>query len=58
MLKTIPFRNLNFTVNSIGTTSAANTATMLNYIDIPVMFGKKILNVINVMDYHQMVLCL
>lgn len=44
----ISFRNLNFTVNSIGTTSAANTATMLNYIDIPVMFGKKILNVINV----------
>jgi hypothetical protein len=44
----ISFRNLNFTVNSTGTTSAASTATMLNYIDIPVMFGKKILNVINV----------
>lgn len=44
----ICFRNLNFTVNSTGTTSAASSATMLNYIDIPVMFGKKILNVINV----------
>lgn len=44
----ICFRNLNFTVNSTGTTSAASSATMLNYIDIPVMFGKKIFNVINV----------
>jgi hypothetical protein len=44
----ISFRNLNFTVNSTGTTSAANTATMLNYIDVPVMFGKKILKFINV----------
>ncbi len=44
----ISFRNLNFTVNSSGTTSAASSSTMLNYIDIPVMFGKKILNVINV----------
>ncbi len=44
----ISFRNLNFTVNSNGTTSAASSSTMLNYIDIPVMFGKKILNVINV----------
>lgn len=44
----ISFRNLNFTVNSTGTTSAANTATMLNYIDVPVMFGRKILKFINV----------
>jgi hypothetical protein len=44
----ISFRNLNFTVNSTGTTSAANTATMLNYVDVPVMFGKKILKFINV----------
>jgi len=44
----ISFRNLNFTVNSSGTTSAANTATMLNYVDVPVMFGKKILKFINV----------
>ncbi|MCF8428729.1 MAG: PorT family protein [Bacteroidia bacterium] len=43
----ISFRNLNFTVNNTGTTSAASTATMLNYIDVPVMFGKKILKVIN-----------
>lgn len=44
----ICFRNLNFTVNSSGTTNAASSATMLNYIDIPVMFGKKILKFINV----------
>jgi hypothetical protein len=44
----ISFRNLNFTVNSTGTKSAANTATMLNYVDVPVMFGKKILKFINV----------
>jgi hypothetical protein len=44
----VSFRNLNFTVNSAGTTSATNTATMLNYIDVPVMFGKKILKIFNV----------
>jgi hypothetical protein len=44
----ICFRNLNFTVNSSGTPNAASSTTMLNYIDVPVMFGKKILKFINV----------
>lgn len=42
------FRNLNFTVNSSGTTSPSSAATKLNYIDVPVLFGKKVLGVINV----------
>jgi hypothetical protein len=44
----ISFRNLNFTVNSNGTTSPSSAATKLNYIDVPVLFGKKVLGVINV----------
>ncbi len=44
----ISFRNLNFTVNSNGTTSSSSAATKLNYIDVPVLFGKKVLGVINV----------
>ncbi len=42
------FRNLNFTVNSSGTTSPSSAATKLNYIDVPILFGKKVLGVINV----------
>lgn len=44
----ISFRNLNFTVNSNGTTSTSSAATKLNYIDVPILFGKKVLGVINV----------
>jgi hypothetical protein len=44
----ICFRNLNFTVNSNGTSSSSSAATKLNYIDIPLLFGKKVLGVINV----------
>lgn len=44
----ISFRNLNFTVNSNGTTSPSSAATKLNYIDVPILFGKKVLGVINV----------
>jgi hypothetical protein len=44
----ISFRNLNFNVNSSGGTSPSSAATKLNYIDVPVMFGKKILKVISI----------
>lgn len=44
----LSFRNLNFTVNSNGTTSPSSAATKLNYIDVPVLFGKKVLGIINV----------
>ena len=44
----ISFRNLNFTFNSNGTTSPSSAATKLNYIDVPILFGKKVLGVINV----------
>lgn len=44
----LSFRNLNFTVNSNGTSSPSSAATKLNYIDVPVLFGKKVLGVINV----------
>jgi hypothetical protein len=44
----ISFRNLNFSVNSNGTTSPSSAATKLNYIDVPILFGKKVLGVINV----------
>jgi len=44
----ICFRNLNFNVNSSGGTSPSSATTKLNYIDVPVMFGKKILKIFNV----------
>ena len=44
----ISFRNLNFTVNSNGTTSPSSAATKLNYIDVPVLFGKKLFGLVHV----------
>lgn len=44
----VSFRNLNFTVNSNGTTSSSSAITKLNYIDFPIMFGQKIFKVVNI----------
>lgn len=44
----LSFRNLNFTVNSNGTSSPSSAATKLNYIDVPVLFGKKVLGLVHV----------
>ncbi|MFZ4796864.1 MAG: porin family protein [Bacteroidia bacterium] len=44
----ICFRNLSFNVYSSGNTSPSSATTKLNYIDVPVMFGKKILKIFNI----------
>jgi hypothetical protein len=42
------FRNLNFTVNSDGTTSGPSATSKLSYIDVPVLLGKKIFGLVHV----------
>lgn len=44
----IDFRNLEFSVTNPGNTTNAQALTKLHYIDVPVLFGKKILKVMHV----------
>jgi hypothetical protein len=44
----VDFRNLEFSIKNDGTTTSSEALTKLNYIDVPVLFGKSFLKVIHV----------